>query len=122
MLAYTPERVAGICGVEAKDIYAAARLLATHRPGALLYAMGITQHATGHDNVLACAALQMLLGNYGATGRWSESVAGTGERAGRVRYGRFARRLYRVPAGGCRRQSAEVRSSLGRWSSWPPSA
>jgi formate dehydrogenase alpha subunit len=66
--AYTPERAASICGVQADDIRAAARLMAAHRPGALMYAMGITQHATGHDNVLACASLQMLLGNMGRAG------------------------------------------------------
>ena len=66
--AYTPERAAEICGVEAEDIRAAARILAEHRPAALLYAMGITQHATGHGNVLSCANLQMLLGNMGKPG------------------------------------------------------
>ena len=50
------------------DIREAARILAANRPGALLYAMGITQHTTGHQNVLACANLQMLLGNLGVPG------------------------------------------------------
>ncbi len=66
--AYPPERAADICGVDADDIRSAARLLAAHRPAALLYAMGITQHSTGHDNVLSCANLQMLLGNMGVPG------------------------------------------------------
>ena len=44
------------------------RLLAEHRPGAALYAMGITQHTTGHSNVLSVANLQMLLGNMGVPG------------------------------------------------------
>jgi len=65
---YTPERVADICGVPAEEVREAARLMAAHRPGALLYAMGITQHTTGHNNVLACANLQMLLGNVGVRG------------------------------------------------------
>ena len=42
--------------------------MAATRPGALLYAMGITQHVTGHQNVLSCANLQMLLGNMGVAG------------------------------------------------------
>ncbi|NLG29405.1 MAG: molybdopterin-dependent oxidoreductase, partial [Chloroflexi bacterium] len=37
-------------------------------PGALIYAMGITQHTTGHQNVISCANLQMLLGNMGIAG------------------------------------------------------
>ena len=59
---------AEITGVPADDIREAARILAANRPGALLYAMGITQHTTGHQNVLSCANLQMLLGNMGVAG------------------------------------------------------
>jgi len=65
---YSPEVVEEISGVPAADIREAARLMAANRPGALLYAMGITQHTTGHQNVLACANLQMLLGNMGVRG------------------------------------------------------
>ena len=65
---YPPERAAEITGVRAGQIVKAAHLLADQRPGALLYAMGITQHTTGHQNVLACANLQMLLGNMGVPG------------------------------------------------------
>ncbi len=68
MAEYTPERVAWICGVKADDIRKAARLMAAHRPGALMYAMGITQHTSGHGNVMSCANLQMLLGNMGVSG------------------------------------------------------
>lgn len=65
---YTPEVAAEITGVPAEKIREAARIMAANRPGALLYAMGITQHTTGHQNVLACANLQMLLGNMGVPG------------------------------------------------------
>ncbi len=65
---YPPPRAADIAGVPAEQIVEAAHLLAAHRPGALLYAMGITQHTTGHENVLSCANLQMLLGNMGVPG------------------------------------------------------
>jgi formate dehydrogenase alpha subunit len=68
VMEYPPERAAQICGVVAEQIVEAAHLLAEHRPGALLYAMGITQHTTGHQNVLSCANLQMLLGNMGVPG------------------------------------------------------
>ncbi|MBM3188408.1 MAG: 2Fe-2S iron-sulfur cluster binding domain-containing protein, partial [Chloroflexi bacterium] len=66
--AYDPLRVQEITGVPADDIRRAARLLAGNKPASLLYAMGITQHVTGHQNVLACANLQMLLGNLGVPG------------------------------------------------------
>ena len=65
---YTPEVASQICGVPAEDIEKAARMLAEHRPGALLYAMGITQHTDGVGNVMSCANLQMLLGNMGVPG------------------------------------------------------
>lgn len=65
---YTPEAVQDITGVPAADIREAARLMAAAKPAALLYAMGITQHTTGHQNVLACANLQLLLGNVGKSG------------------------------------------------------
>jgi len=65
---YTPEYAEQITGVPADDIRAAARLLATNKPSSLLYAMGITQHTTGHQNVLSCANFQMLLGNMGVPG------------------------------------------------------
>ena len=65
---YTPEYSEKITGVPADDVREAARILAANRPGALLYAMGITQHTTGHQNVLSTANLQMLLGNMGVAG------------------------------------------------------
>lgn len=65
---YTPERVSEITGVKVEDLNAAARIYATSKPAALLYAMGITQHTSGHQNVLACANLSMLTGNIGLPG------------------------------------------------------
>jgi formate dehydrogenase alpha subunit len=65
---YTPEVTGEITGVPAADIEKAARMLAENRPGALLYAMGITQHTVGVPNVVSCANLQMLLGNMGLPG------------------------------------------------------
>ena len=65
---YTPERAAEICGVEADDIRRAARTFATADSAAIVYAMGITQHTTGVDNVLSLANLAMLTGNIGRPG------------------------------------------------------
>jgi len=65
---YTPDVTSEITGVPAEEIEKAARMLADHRPGALLYAMGITQHTVGVANVMSCANLQMLLGNMGVPG------------------------------------------------------
>jgi formate dehydrogenase alpha subunit len=68
VMEYPPERAAEICGITPEEIVEAAHMLAENRPGALLYAMGITQHTTGHQNVLSTAHLQMLLGNMGVPG------------------------------------------------------
>jgi len=65
---YTPEFCSEITGVPAEAIEEAAQIMAQHRPGALLYAMGITQHTVGVANVMSCANLQMLLGNMGRPG------------------------------------------------------
>ncbi len=62
---YTPEKAAGITGVPAEDIEQMAELYAKNSPAPLLYAMGITQHTTGVDNVKSCCNIAMLCGNVG---------------------------------------------------------
>ena len=62
---YTPEAVEKITGVPAIDIVEAARLYAQSSHSSILYAMGITQHVTGTNNVLALANLSMATGQIG---------------------------------------------------------
>ncbi|OGP90605.1 MAG: formate dehydrogenase [Deltaproteobacteria bacterium RBG_16_48_10] len=62
---YTPEAVEKITGVPAEDILEAARLYAQSSNASILYAMGITQHVTGTNNVLALANLAMVTGQIG---------------------------------------------------------
>jgi len=57
-----------VTGVPSSQIIEAALMYATNRPAALLYAMGITQHSHGTDNVIATANLAMLTGNIGKPG------------------------------------------------------
>jgi len=52
-------------GVPREKIAEAARAYATKKPSSLCYAMGITQHSHGTDNVMATANLAMLTGNIG---------------------------------------------------------
>lgn len=59
------ERVEELTGVPKEKIVEAARILATHKPAAILWSMGITQHSHGTDNVLALANLALLTGNLG---------------------------------------------------------
>jgi len=65
---YTPEHVEGITGIPKDDLVAAARLYASVHAASILYAMGITQHITGTDNVKSLANLAMLCGNVGIPG------------------------------------------------------
>jgi formate dehydrogenase alpha subunit len=54
-----------ITGVPAEAIAEAARLYATCSPATILYAMGITQHSHGTNNVKALANLALLTGHIG---------------------------------------------------------
>ncbi|NIA22010.1 MAG: formate dehydrogenase subunit alpha, partial [Anaerolineaceae bacterium] len=61
----TPEAVAMVTGLSAEQIREAARAFARADRGSIVYSMGITQHTTGTDNVLALANLALLTGNVG---------------------------------------------------------
>ncbi|RPI86762.1 MAG: formate dehydrogenase subunit alpha, partial [Chloroflexi bacterium] len=65
---YTPEVVEEVSGIPAEGLRSVARLYATGKPSAIIYAMGITQHTTGVDNVKSTANLAMLCGNMGVPG------------------------------------------------------
>jgi len=62
---YTPETAEKITGVSANEIVKAARIFATALAASIIYAMGITQHTTGTDNVKTLANLALLTGNVG---------------------------------------------------------
>ncbi len=65
---FTPEHVEGVTGIPREELIAAARLYASCRAASILYAMGITQHISGTDNVKSLANLAMLCGNVGVRG------------------------------------------------------
>ncbi len=62
---YPPERAAEICGIPAEDIVAMAKTYAGAKRSSILYAMGITQHTHGVDNVKSLANLAMVTGHIG---------------------------------------------------------
>ena len=68
IMEYPPTRVSEITGVSINQLYEAAELMASSKPMAVMWAMGITQHITGVRNVMSLANLQMLLGNMGEPG------------------------------------------------------
>ena len=57
-----------ITGIPQDQLIEAARLYGKARAASILYAMGITQHTTGTDNVKSLANLAMLCGNVGVRG------------------------------------------------------
>ena len=63
--AFNLDFVARTTGVSQDKIAEAARIFAQNSPATILYAMGITQHSHGTDNVIATANLAMLTGNIG---------------------------------------------------------
>ena len=65
LAAFNLEYAEKVTGVPKEDIAKAARCLAGNKPAATLYAMGITQHTHGTDNVLAVSNLALLTGNVG---------------------------------------------------------
>jgi formate dehydrogenase alpha subunit len=62
---YTPEYVEKVAGIPAENLIRAARIYGEAESASIVYAMGITQHITGVDNVVSCANLAMLTGNVG---------------------------------------------------------
>ena len=65
---WTPERAAAVSGVPPELIVQAARLYAGAKAAAIFWAMGITQHTTGTDNVKALSNLALLCGQVGRPG------------------------------------------------------
>jgi len=65
---YTPEWVEMVTGIPAEGLREAARMYAKAPKAMILYAMGITQHTSGTDNVKALANLAMLCGYVGIEG------------------------------------------------------
>jgi len=63
--AFDPDFVERVTGVPKEKVGEAARMYAGSKPATILYAMGVTQHSHGTDNVIATANLAMLTGNVG---------------------------------------------------------
>jgi formate dehydrogenase alpha subunit len=68
VMKYNPEFVERLTGIPSEDLKKAARIYAQAQKGSIAYAMGITQHAFGTNNVKSIANLAMLCGNVGIEG------------------------------------------------------
>jgi formate dehydrogenase major subunit len=65
---YSPERVAGLCGISADTIRKVARAIGTAKTMMIFWGMGISQHVHGTDNARCLIALALLTGNVGRLG------------------------------------------------------
>ena len=65
---YSPEKVAPICGVNAKTIREVARLYATSKGSMIFWGMGISQHIHGTDNSRCLISLALMTGQIGRPG------------------------------------------------------
>src|SRR4029078_5098669 len=65
-----------ISGIPVAQIHLIAETFALHRPGTILYALGITQHTVGAQNIRCYAILQLLLGNIGKVGGGVNALRG----------------------------------------------
>src|SRR3954466_9055722 len=73
---YTPEVGQQITGVPADQIKLIAETMAANRPGAILHALGMTQHTTGVQGIRSFTILQLLLGNIGKPGGGVNALRG----------------------------------------------
>jgi formate dehydrogenase major subunit len=65
---YTPEVVENITGVPPEQLERVARMMATTKPGTVIWCMGGTQHHIGSSNTRVYCILQLVLGNMGKSG------------------------------------------------------
>src|SRR6185436_1429113 len=73
---YTPQVAEQISGIPAKQVEEIAELFAKNRPGTILYALGMTQHTVGVQNIRCYCILQLLLGNIGKIGGGVNALRG----------------------------------------------
>jgi formate dehydrogenase major subunit len=66
--AFTPERMAPICGITPEKIRTVARLYATAERAMIFWGMGISQHIHGTDNARCLISLALMCGQVGRPG------------------------------------------------------
>jgi formate dehydrogenase major subunit len=73
---YTLEMGERVTGIPATQIQQITDTMAKNRPGAILYALGMTQHTTGVQGIRGFTILQLLLGNVGKPGSGVNALRG----------------------------------------------
>ncbi|WP_425040588.1 formate dehydrogenase subunit alpha [Primorskyibacter sp. S187A] len=65
---FTPEKMAGICGIDAETLRAVARDFASAKAGMIFWGMGVSQHIHGTDNSRCLISLALMTGHVGRPG------------------------------------------------------
>ena len=73
---YTLQQAEAITGIPADTIKRIADVLIQNKPGTILYALGMTQHTVGVQNIRSFGVLQLLLGNIGVPGGGINALRG----------------------------------------------
>ena len=89
----SPEATAGITGVPAETVRAAARLYATGGNSAIYYGLGVTEHSQGSTMVLGIANLAMAAGQVGREGTGVNPLRGQNNVQGSCDMGSFPHEL-----------------------------
>lgn len=72
----TPEWVEDVCGIDRRDLIAAAKMYASAEKAAIVYCLGVTEHSTGTDGVMALSNIAMICGKLGRPGCGVNPVRG----------------------------------------------
>jgi formate dehydrogenase major subunit len=89
----SPESTAGITGIPADELRAAARLYATAPNGAIYYGLGVSEHTQGSTMVMGIANLAMATGNLGREGVGVNPLRGQNNVQGSCDMGSFPHEL-----------------------------
>ncbi len=73
---YDFDTVTGITGATEEQIKLVADTMVQNKPGTILYALGMTQHTVGVQNIRSFGVLQLLLGNVGKPGSGINALRG----------------------------------------------
>lgn len=73
---FTPEFVERECGIDRRDLIAAAKMYGSAQRASILYCLGVTEHTTGTDGVMALSNIAMVTGNLGKPGAGMNPLRG----------------------------------------------
>ena len=73
---FTADYVARTCGISVQDLVSAVKMYGTARSAAILYCLGVTEHTTGTDGVMALSNIAMVTGNLGKPGAGMNPLRG----------------------------------------------